>query len=187
MEMENTIQFLAKKILMVVSWRDFRDEEYFVTRQILEKAGIKAATASMRRGMALGSLGGEVEVDLLLAEANLEDFDGIIFVGGPGAHQHINNPAFHKIAQEALGAGKILAAICIAPAILAKAGVLKGKKATVWSSALDRSAVKILQDNGALYSSEPVVQDSNIITANGPAAAMEFGQKIIEVLRQEHD
>ncbi|PIP23942.1 MAG: hypothetical protein COX90_02420 [Candidatus Nealsonbacteria bacterium CG_4_10_14_0_2_um_filter_38_17] len=72
--------------------------------------------------------------------------------------------------------------ICIAPAILAKAGVLQGKNATVWSSAMDKSAVKILKDNEAVFEDKPVVAHGKIITASGPAAAEEFGQVIVKVL-----
>ena len=79
---------------------------------------------------------------------------------------------------------KILAAICIAPAILAKAGVLEGKNATVWSSVLDKGPIKILEENGANYVEKDVVVDGNIITANGPQAASEFGRKIVEILKE---
>jgi protease I len=68
---------------------------------------------------------------------------------------------------------------------LAKAGVLKGKKATVWSSSLDRGPVKILKENGVIYEDKDVVQDGKIITANGPGAAEEFGQKLAEALTGE--
>jgi protease I len=67
--------------------------------------------------------------------------------------------------------------------ILAKAGVLKDKKATVWTSSLDRGPVKILKENGAEFVNEKVVRDGKIITANGPAAATEFGEKILENLK----
>jgi len=89
------------------------------------------------------------------------------------------------VARETISQNKVLASICISPVILAKAGVLKGKKATVWSSPMDRGPVKILQNNGAIYEDKPVVVDGKIITGNGPGAAEEFGQAIIEVLTKE--
>ncbi len=172
----------SKKILMVIAFRDFRDEEYFVPKEIFKKAGFEVKTASARKGTALGSEGGEVEVDLILNEVAIDDYQAVVFVGGQGAHKHLDDPAFHKIAREVVASQKVLAAICIAPAILAKAGVLAGKKATVWSSALDKSAVKILKENGAKYQSESVVQDGNLITANGPAVAGEFSKAIVNFL-----
>jgi len=73
--------------------------------------------------------------------------------------------------------------LCILPVILAKAGVLKGKKATVWSSLMDRVPVRILEENDAIYQEKSVVVDGKIITANGPAAAEEFAKAIVEVLK----
>lgn len=171
-----------KKILIIIAFRDFRDEEYFVPKEVFEKAGMSVMTASTQKGTAMGSQGGDTIVNLALSEVKTDDFDAVVFVGGPGSHKLLDNLGCHKLAQEALASQKILGAICIAPAILAKGGVLQGKKATVWSSALDKSAVRILKENGALYQPEPVVQDGNVVTANGPAAALDFGKRIVRVL-----
>jgi len=59
--------------------------------------------------------------------------------------------------------------------------VLKGRKATVWQSPLDKSAVKILKEEGADYQKGPVVVDGKIVTANGPGAARKFAETIIKV------
>lgn len=171
-----------KKIAFVIAFRDFRDAEYFVPKEVLETAGAQITTVSNKSGTALGADGGEVKVDLLLTDLKSTDFDVVIFVGGPGALQYLDNQDSYKVAQEAIGQGKLLAAICIAPVILAKAGVLKGKKATVWTSAMDKSAVKILEDNGAVYEDKLVVTDGKIITGSGPVAAQEFGETIKELL-----
>lgn len=171
-----------KKLAIVIAFKDFKDEEYFVPKEILEKAGVQVVTVSSSRGTARGVAGGEVNIDMTIKELTLDDYDGVIFVGGPGAHYHIDDVDFHRVAKEAVDADKILAAICIAPAILAKSGVLEGKQATVWSSSFDRSAVKILEERGAIYQKKDVVVDGKIITANGPGAAKEFGEKIVELL-----
>jgi len=81
----------------------------------------------------LGADGGEVAVDYNIKEVKPGNFDLVVFVGGPGALKHLDNETGYKIAGETIETKKHLAAICIAPAILAKAGVLKNKKATVWS------------------------------------------------------
>jgi len=122
-------------------------------------------------------------VDLLVSEVNPAEFDGVVFVGGPGCLKHLDNEDSYRLAKETLSEGKILAAICISPVILAKAGVLEGKKATVWSSPLEKKPIETLKENGATYQEENVVTDENIITANGPAAAQEFGQTILKLLK----
>lgn len=171
----------GKKIAMIIAFRDFRDEEYFIPKEILEKAGAEIKTASTEKGTAIGADGGEANIDFLIEEINPANFDAIIFVGGPGALRYLDNEKSYQLAQQTLRADRILSAICIAPAILAKAGVLQGKKATVWSSPLDKSAVKILKEKGAIYQSESVVVDGKIVTADGPGAAKDFAQAIIKI------
>jgi len=103
----------------------------------------------------------------------------VIFIGGPGCLKNLDNEDSYKIAREAVSQDKVLGAICIAPTILAKAGVLSGKKATVWTNPMDKSAVKILKDNGAVFEQKSVVADGKIITGSGHEAAEEFGMKIV--------
>lgn len=171
-----------KKIALVIAFRDFKDEEYFIPKEIFEEREVKVITASTERGVALGADGGEIKTDFLISELKPADFDAVVFVGGPGALKYLDNEISYKIIKETESCGKILGAICISPVILAKAGVLLGKKATVWSSPLDREPIKILKENGAEYVNEDVVIDGKIITANGPSSASKFGENIIELL-----
>ncbi|MBU1999205.1 MAG: DJ-1/PfpI family protein, partial [Candidatus Omnitrophica bacterium] len=115
--------------------------------------------------------------DMLFTDINIKDFDGIVFVGGKGASAYFDDPVAHKLAQDSLKENRILGAICIAPVILARAGVLKGKKATVWSSEAGQ-----LRDKGADYTGQNVERDGKIITAAGPFAANEFGEELARAL-----
>ena len=173
---------VGKKIAMIIAFRDFRDAEYFVPKEILEKAGIEVKTASNKKGIAIGADGGDVKVDLLVSEINPAEFAAVVFIGGSGCLENLDNESSYRVAQETVSQNRVLASICLSPVILAKAGVLEGKKATVWSSVMDRSSVRILKDNGAIYQDEDVVVDGKIITGNGPGAAKEFGETIVEVL-----
>ncbi|MGC9049073.1 MAG: DJ-1/PfpI family protein [Patescibacteria group bacterium] len=176
-------KILDKQVLIVIAFQGFQDLEYSKTREILEKAGAKVVVASSSLGKASGKFGAQTKVEVLINEIKIDDYEAIIFIGGPGAVEYIENQAAHRLAKEAIKADKVVAAICIAPAILAKAGVLSGKKATVWSSIFDQEPIKILQENGAQYLDQDVVVDGKIITANGPNAAEKFGQAIVEQLR----
>ncbi|MCX6796312.1 MAG: DJ-1/PfpI family protein [Candidatus Falkowbacteria bacterium] len=182
-EKDNSYKTMEKKILMVVAFKDFKDEEYFVTKEVLEKAGFLIETTSSQKGMALGTEGGEAVITLLPSEINPQNYEGILFVGGSGMGKELDNHEFQKLAQEFAESNKIVSAICVAPSLLAKAGVLKGIKATVWSSALDKSFIKILEENGTIYENKSVVQDGKVVTANGPAAAQEFGEAIVSQLK----
>lgn len=172
----------GKKIAAVLSFRNFRDIEYFVPREILLEAGAKVFNVSSEMGTALGDDGGEVAIDFLAEDLKVSDFDAVIFVGGAGMGQQLENKDFQRIARETLSSAKVLGAICIAPALLAKAGVLSGRKATVWTSPLDKSAVRILEEGGAEYQEKDVVIDKKLVTAPGPQAARKFGQALVGVL-----
>ena len=173
---------MNKKAVIIIAFKNFRDEEYFVPKEVLENRGVETKTASNEKGTALGADGGEVNVDLTVEEINVSDFDAVVFVGGPGCLECLDNEKSYRLLKEAIEKNKVLGSICISPVILAKAGVLKGKKATVWSLPLDRSPIKILEAQGAEFVDEKVVWDGNIITGNGPDAAREFGKTIADAL-----
>ena len=168
---------------MIIAPHDFRDEEYFVPRSVFEKEGFVVKTASTKKGIAFGVFGGEVEVDLLPEEVKIKDFDAFVFVGGPGALKHLDNSTFYKMIKEVVGSSAVLGAVCVSPIILANAGILEGKQATVWSSTMDKKAVSLLKEKGGLYREEEVVCDGNLVTANGPEAAKKFAQEIVSKLR----
>jgi len=175
----------GKKIAVIIAFREFRDIEYFIPRNILAGAGAQIVTCSSQKGIAVGADGGEAQVNLIVQEIKVEDYDALVFIGGTGMVKNLDNPDFQRIAREAVEKGKILGAICIAPALLAKAGVLAGKNATVWSNPLDKSAVKILKEEGAKYVAEDIVIDGRIITASGPPVARQFGESIVNLLTKE--
>jgi protease I len=173
---------MEKKILMIVAFKDFRDEEYFIPKEVLEKADFFIDTTSTEKGIAVGSQGGEAVIYIGMNEINLENYEAIVFCGGSGMANELENEDFYKLIKDFYENNKVVAAICISPALLAKAGILENKKATVWSSALDKSFIKVLEENGAIYEDSSVVIDNKIVTANGPDAAEEFGKAIKELL-----
>jgi len=132
------------KILMVVAPERFRDEELFLPKEEFEKSGHQIFIASTKIGVCIGSRGGNIIVDLLLKDIHSNDYDVIVFVGGGGSKVFFNDLNAINIAQEMNSKGKIVAAICLAPVILANAGILKGKKATV-----SGQEVKTIENKGA--------------------------------------
>jgi len=165
--------------LFIIAPENFRDEELFHPLAVLAEAGIVNTIASLEAGKCIGSKGGEIEAQIGINQINAEDFDAIIFIGGNGSEIYFEDAAAHLIAQKAFASGKIVAAICAAPAILAKAGILKGKKVTCFPAEIFE---KMLAEGEVIYTQRDVEVDGNIITANGPKAATAFGEKIIEAL-----
>jgi len=168
-----------KKAVFVVAKNGFRDEELFHTREELEKAGVGTVVASSSRGECFGKLGGKADAELALGEVDPGEYDAIVFVGGPGSAQYFNDRTALGLAKRFKAAGKTVAAICIAPNILANAGVLKGVRATCFP---DPEVKENFKEKGVKYSQEPVVADGKIVTADGPASAREFGKKIAETV-----
>jgi protease I len=172
------------KALLIIAHKDFRDEEYFIPKQILEAKGIETKTTSNERGTAIGRFGGEADVDFLLEEINVNNFDAIVFVGGSGAKTYLDNETSYDIARKVVKNNKILAAICIAPTILANAGVLNGKECTVWSSNMDKSGIEEIKKGGGKYTGKSVAIDKNIITSENADFADEFGNAIARLLTE---
>lgn len=172
------------KILFIIAKEGFKDVEFLIPSNILEEAGHKVFAASNAAAgeMARGVDGVEVKIDSNLDDIRPEDFDMAVFVGGPGALANLDNEKSYRIARQTVEFKKLLGAICIAPVILAKAGVLSGRKATVWSSIDDQTPIEKLKQNGADYQNQPVVADGLIITANGPQAAEKFGGALLSHL-----
>jgi protease I len=167
----------GKKVLMIIAARNFRDEELLEPKAILERQGAAVIIASSSLSPARGMLGASAQPHVLLRDVKSADYDAIVFVGGSGASEYWDNPTAHQIAREALSRGAVVGAICIAPATLARAGILKGKKATVWASESGQ-----LKNAGAQYTGESVEVDGNIITADGPQSAGAFGKALVTAL-----
>jgi len=177
----------GKNVLMVIASKNFRDEEYFVPYEIFQKEGAKITTASSIEGNIIGIEGGEARSALAIDEVKAKNFDAVVFIGGEGAIEYFDNNDAHKIIQEMANMHKVVAAICIAPIILARAGILVGKKATVWSSLMDKKNIKELEDSGCSVSEERVVKDKKIVTADGPAVSKKFAEKIVEAIIERGD
>ncbi|MBI5159685.1 DJ-1/PfpI family protein [Candidatus Micrarchaeota archaeon] len=167
-------------VLFVVAQKNFRDEELFHAREELEKAGCTCVVASLKKGEAVGYFKKTV-VDVSLDEVQLRVFDAIVFVGGSGVRESklYENAEVLSLARGFASAGKLVCAICIAPRILASAGVVAGKKATFYPDAETEQALKQAK---AVCSLDSVVVDGKIVTANGPQAARKFGQAIAALL-----
>jgi SagB-type dehydrogenase family enzyme len=167
----------SKTAVLIISAHDFRDEELFETQRVLEAAGVRTTIASTTTGIIRGQLGGMVEARIPLNQLKVDDYDAIVFVGGLGTSEYFENPIALRIARDAAAKGKILAAISVAPTILANAGVLSRIRATSFFS--ERP---ILERAGATYTGVPVERDRLIITAAGPMAANQFGRAIVDAL-----
>lgn len=170
----------GKRVVMVVAHRDFRDEELLKPKALLEKAGARVTVASSSLEPATGALGAQVTPAVLLKDVDAGEYEAVVFIGGPGAKEYWDDSTAHALARAGVEQGKVVAAICLAPVTLANAGLLDGKRATVWKTESGR-----LRAQGADYTGAAVEMDGRLITSNGPEAAEAFGQAIADALAGE--
>lgn len=171
---------IGKKVAFVVAYEGFQQVEFNEPKQILEKAHVTVITVSTKPGAAIAKDGSTIPVELILESVNMDHFDGIFFIGGPGALEDLDNETSYRIIQDAVKKGKIVGAICISPRILANAGVLKGKQATGWNG--DNELPELYRKYDITFINEPVVIDELVVTASGPSASQQFGEAIISML-----
>ncbi|MEZ5336489.1 MAG: DJ-1/PfpI family protein [Methanolobus sp.] len=170
----------SKKILMVIAQEGFRDEEFFEPRDVFEDAGLSITIASNTTDEAKGVIGGIVKPDLSISDAIVADYDAIVISGGPGSRNLLwPDRDLQNLVSEAFEQEKVVAAICISPVVLARAGVLEGKKATVFK---DPASIKELLDGGADYENEDVIVTGNVVTGRDPLCAEKFGEAVLEAL-----
>lgn len=162
--------------------KGYQSVEFSVPKNLLEQAGFTVITASDSKGFATAQDESTIPIDLQISDATVSDYDGIFFVGGPGALEHLDHEASHNLIRDAYKERKIIGAICISTRILAHAGILRDKQATGWNG--DNELSSIYQDYRVQYVPKDVVVDGTIITATGPNAAREYAELIISLLQE---
>ena len=165
------------KILVPLA-NGFEEIEAMTIMDVLRRAGLKVVTAGLSGMRIKGSSGVEVIADELLDDINPDEFSAIVLPGGyPG---YLNLAASEKVLEiikKFNSQNKTVAAICGAPTVLAKAGILNNRNATVYPG---------LEKELPNPTDKKVVVDNNIITSQGPATAMEFALKLVELLSGEN-
>ncbi len=175
---ENTPKKYKNAVIIVPSMR-FRDEELFETRRVLGQEGIATVIASSQIGPIRGMLGGLAASEKTLETVRVDDYDAVIFIGGTGAEEYYASQTAFNIAREAAAKNKVVAAISMAPTILANAGVLRNMRATGFIT--ESEAIK---KGGAEYTGAAVERDGLIITAGTPLATIQFAQAIAKALSE---
>jgi protein deglycase len=145
---------------------------------LLRRAGILVVSAGLDDRPVTGSRGTVLIPGTTLEHALHDEYDMVVLPGGqPGTDNLDNDPRVKPLLQKMAAAQKFTAAICAAPKVLAKAGLLKGKHATAFPGTLEKLK---LQD--VVLESTPVVRDGLVITSRGPGTAMDFALELVELL-----
>ncbi len=168
------------EIVLVAAPEGFRDEELFVPEDVFSDAGAFVLTASTTKRPIYGSQGGTTDPDIRIEDINVNSLNALVIAGGAGARKYLwDNEALLRKVREADDKGKVIGAICISGAIPALAGIMKGRKGTVYP---DPEAIDVLRKAGEAYVDEGVVVDGNVVTAAGPTYAREFAEAVLALL-----
>ena len=164
------------KILVPLA-NGFEEIEATTIIDILRRAELKVVTAGLSGITVKGSKEIKIIADELLDDINPEEFTAIVLPGGyPGYVNLAESEKLLEIIKELNSQNKMVAAICGAPTVLARAGILNNRNATVYPG-LEKELPNPLN--------KKVVVDGNIITSQGPGTAMEFALKLVEILSGE--
>lgn len=165
-----------KKAVMLFA-DGFEEVEALMTVDLLRRGGVEIQLASITQEMTVcGSHGIQVGMDTTLSQVNIEQMDAILIPGGmPGTKNLAADEAACQALKKMNQAGKIVGAICAAPSVLGKCGILDGKRATCYPGFEE-------QLGDASFVDEMVVSDGNVVTSRGLGTAMEFGFRLLELL-----
>ncbi|MBN2168827.1 MAG: DJ-1/PfpI family protein [Actinobacteria bacterium] len=167
----------GKKVLFVIAPGNFRDEEFEIPFNRLVESGAEITVASLTTHKATGMFGLEVMPDATIYEVHPSSFDAVVFIGGSGASVFFEDQTAQMIAREAMNQRKILAAICIAPAILANAGILANRRVTAFET-----VKPIVEREGGQCTGLEIQRDGNLLTGCGPTAALQFAEELVIML-----
>jgi len=171
------------KVLIAIPPEKFRDEELIKPVKVFQEAGIKFDLASSLAGVVMGSLGNKAKVNRTFEDIltrGTDDYYALMIVGGQGTLVHLwNNVDLHELIRIFHTKGKVVAAIDNAPVVLAKAGLLKKREATV----VPGQTVREMMKDDAVIVAKPLVYKDRIVTANGFEVATEFAQ----IIAKYHD
>src|SRR5437764_15146123 len=118
----------GKKILIVIPPTQFRDEEFFEPRKILQDEGATIVVASIAARACRGMKGGTAQADISIADAKADDYAGLVLCGGSSVPEFFwNDKKLQELVTAMATSGKVVAAICVAPGVRAQ-GKLPGRQ-----------------------------------------------------------
>jgi 4-methyl-5(b-hydroxyethyl)-thiazole monophosphate biosynthesis len=130
-----------------------------------------------------------IKAHTLIDEVKVKDYDALIIPGGfnDSGYTEAYDKKVLNLIKDAYKNGSIIAAMCVGSLPVAKAGILKGKKATTYSLSKRHDNLQTLRDYGAITSKQRIVVSDRIITSRGPDTSVEVAFKLLEMLNGKKD
>ncbi len=176
---------MSKKALVILA-PGFEETELVATVDMLRRGGIKTTIAGFQKGPVQGSrdifIVAEETLDHAMAHHATTPFDALVLPGGlGGVNAILNHPPLLQFVRQLHGEGRVLGAICAAPLILEKCGVLE--HLTAFTS--HPSCTDFPPERMARYSQKRVVVSGSVITSRAPGTACSFGLALVRLLKGE--
>lgn len=172
-----------KKIAILVA-EGFEEIELGAPLDILRRFRFDVVTAGVGGTELTGQNGLTVKTDTAIAQLNPDDFDGVVLPGGGGSWVLRDTPEVVDLIQKMNVQDKMIAAICAAPIVLAKAGIITGKNISAYPA---DAVFKDIDKNKTFITGDDITIDGNIITAKGPAIALAFSYTIASYLGKKRE
>lgn len=171
----NFAEITMKKIIIPLA-QGLEEIEAVTSIDVLRRADIEVTTVSLGDLKVKGAHDIVILADKSIDKIDVDEFDGILLPGGmPGSTNLRDDERVINMVKSFDKKGKLVSAICAAPIVLEKAGVLKGRKATGYPGFDEEMP-------SCNYMDDRVVVDDNIITGKGPGAALEFAFEVVNYL-----
>ena len=175
---------ISNSRILIVATDGFEEWELFGPREILQKRGAEVVLASLKLDPIQATVhddpGKTIRPDIIIDDANVDDFDALILPGGVRNPDHLRvNSNVIALIRSFNDEGKPIGAICHAPWLLVEADLLRGRKATSWPSIRTD-----LRNAGANVVDEPAVTDDNIVTSRKPDDVEPFTAALIDLIEE---
>ncbi|MBR5151822.1 MAG: DJ-1/PfpI family protein, partial [Elusimicrobiaceae bacterium] len=162
-----------KKVCMVLT-NGFEEVEAVGTFAVLRRAGLTVDIFSLVGTQAIGRFGLTCAQVKPFSQLDAQVYDALVLPGGPQYQALEKSDGVQALLHQFIASGKVVAAICASPTILGRAGYLKGKTYTCFTS--------MNEDFGGHFTGQYVAVDGNLITGQSAAASIDFGFAIVEKL-----
>lgn len=170
---------MAAGMIAILVGPEYEELEVWYPKYRLEAAGYAAPLVGMGAAHYLGKHGYPCPVDLNAADLDPDKVTGVLAPGGWAPDKMRRDPAMLDIVRRVNERGGLVATICHGPWVLISAGVVRGRTMTGSAGVRDD-----LQNAGAIWADQPVVVDGNLISGRVPKDLPQFGEALVDWLRE---
>jgi len=171
---------MTKKALFIIPPERFNEDELFHPKDVLENAGVEVTIASTKTGEITGDYQGKVTAEVIFSDVSFTDYDALAVIGGSGTNDHLwGNQELLSYLKQAHEQNVLVTGICAGSVTVVKTGLLTDRTATCYPLDVQKNELKA---HNVEYVEQHVVAHDDIITADGPDGAKEFGKRLVEAL-----